>query len=131
MLDDAPGPRFRYFSGEEICLSEGRKIADLPPPLLTRQTRLLAGALIENLRRIFGYVGSYFSREHVLSLADQAVVSGANFFTTLLIARWSGPSQLGIYALGLSVLLSLQGFQEFSYCSTISNPKIPSGGRYC
>ena len=52
------------------------------------------------------------SREHVLSLADQAVVSATGFLTTLLIARWSDSFQLGIYALGLSVLVSVVGLQE-------------------
>ena len=52
------------------------------------------------------------SREHVLSLVDQAVVSGTSFLTTLLIARWSGSSQLGIYALGMSLLLSFLAFQD-------------------
>lgn len=93
-------------------MSEGRKIADSAPPMSTRQMRPPAGASIENLRQVFDYVRGLVSREHVLSLADQAVVSATSFLTTLLIARWSGPSQLGIYALGLSVLLSLQGFQE-------------------
>ena len=44
------------------------------------------------------------SREHVLSLVDQVVVSGTAFLTTLLVARWSGPSQLGVYAVGISLL---------------------------
>jgi hypothetical protein len=55
---------------------------------------------------------SLVSREHVLSLADQAIVSVTGFLTTLLIARLSGSTQLGIYALGLSLLLSLVAFQE-------------------
>jgi O-antigen/teichoic acid export membrane protein len=48
----------------------------------------------------------------MMALADQAVVSGTGVSTTFLIARWSDSSQLGIYALGLSLLLSLVGFQE-------------------
>jgi len=39
-------------------------------------------------------------------------VSAAGFLTTLLIARWSDSTQLGVYALGLSVLLSLLAFQD-------------------
>jgi O-antigen/teichoic acid export membrane protein len=59
-------------------------------------------------KRAFGLV----SREHILSLADQAIVSATGFLTTFLIVRWSGPTQLGIYALGLSLLLSVMGFQD-------------------
>ena len=39
-------------------------------------------------------------------------MSAAGFLTTLLIARWSDSFQLGIYALGLSVLVSVVGLQE-------------------
>ena len=75
--------------------------------------------LFSYFREGWKYASGLISREHFLSLADQAVVSSAGFLTTVLIARWSGPSQLGIYALGLSILLSLLGFQEFSFCSPI------------
>jgi O-antigen/teichoic acid export membrane protein len=57
-------------------------------------------------------LGAIFSREHILSLADQGIVSATGFLTTFLIAHWSGSTQLGIYALGLSVLVSAVGFQE-------------------
>jgi O-antigen/teichoic acid export membrane protein len=80
--------------------------------------RPLAGTSIENVRQVFNYVCGLVSREYVLSLADQAVVSGTSFVTTLLIARGSGSSQLGIYALGMSLLLSFVAFQD----SLISQP---------
>ncbi len=41
---------------------------------------------------------------HVLALADQAVVSGTSLLSTVLVGRFTQPSQLGIYAIGLSVL---------------------------
>ena len=69
-------------------------------------------AIRENLPGGWKYAFSLVSREHVLSLADQAIVSVTGFLTTLLIARWSGSTQLGFYALGLSLLLSLVAFQE-------------------
>ena len=47
-----------------------------------------------------------------LALADQAVVSGASFLTTVLISHWTTPSQLGIYAIGISVLLSILAIQD-------------------
>src|SRR6266849_8130980 len=43
---------------------------------------------------------------HVLALIDQAVVSAASFLTTVIIGRYTDPSQLGAYAIGISVLAS-------------------------
>jgi len=65
-----------------------------------------------SLSAIAKTVGAIISPEHVFALADQAVVSGTSFLTTLLIARWSSSSQLGVYAVGISLLLSVQTFQE-------------------
>ena len=41
-----------------------------------------------------------------MALADQAVVSAASFLTTIIIGRCTDASQLGIYAIGISVLAS-------------------------
>src|SRR2546429_36531 len=46
------------------------------------------------------------SGNNALALIDQAVVSGTSFLTTILIGRWCGASELGIYALGFSLLVS-------------------------
>ena len=46
-----------------------------------------------------------------LALADQAVVSGASFLTTVLISYWTTPSLLGIYTIGISVLVSMLAIQ--------------------
>jgi O-antigen/teichoic acid export membrane protein len=62
--------------------------------------------------RSLATLGTLVSRQHLLSLADQAIVSATSFLATFIIARSSGPAQLGIYALGVSVLLSVVGFQE-------------------
>ena len=48
----------------------------------------------------------FISGAHVLALADQGVVSAASFLTTVIIGRWTNASQLGIYAIGISVLAS-------------------------
>lgn len=49
---------------------------------------------------------------HTLALADQAIVSGASFLTTVLIARWTFPSELGLYSIGISLLISSLAIQE-------------------
>ena len=52
------------------------------------------------------------SLEQALPVADRAVVVGTWFFTALLIARYSDASQLGVYAVGISILAGLVAFQD-------------------
>jgi O-antigen/teichoic acid export membrane protein len=49
---------------------------------------------------------------HFLALADQAIVSGTAFLSTVLVGRWTNPGDLGIYIIALSVLGSLTAVQE-------------------
>lgn len=49
---------------------------------------------------------------HFFSLTDQAVVSGVSFLTTVLVGRWSSPSELGRYSIAMSLLLVAVGVQE-------------------
>jgi O-antigen/teichoic acid export membrane protein len=49
---------------------------------------------------------SLISGIHALAVVDQVVVSAASFLTTVTIGRFSDPSQLGAYAIGISVLAS-------------------------
>lgn len=93
---------------EDICVSEDRKLA----PSSTWGVRLLRSAPSDNLRQFVNYVCGLISRDHVLSLADQAIVSGTSFLTTLMIARYSNIGQLGVYAVGISILVSLVAFQD-------------------
>jgi O-antigen/teichoic acid export membrane protein len=55
-------------------------------------------------------------RTHALGLADQAFVSGASFLTTVLISHWTSPSQLGLYAIGISALASIIAIQDSLIC---------------
>lgn len=45
-------------------------------------------------------------------MADRTLASGTWFFTTLLIARYSDASQLGVYAVAISLLAFLVAFQD-------------------
>jgi O-antigen/teichoic acid export membrane protein len=47
-----------------------------------------------------------------LALADQAVISGASFLTTVTIGRWCLPSELGVYLMGVSLVVSWLGIQD-------------------
>lgn len=49
---------------------------------------------------------------HFLSLADQVIVSGTSLLSTVLVGRWTVPSELGIYTIGLSVLGSILAIQD-------------------
>jgi O-antigen/teichoic acid export membrane protein len=49
---------------------------------------------------------------HALALADQAVVSAASFLTTVVIARWTIPNELGLYSIGITLLVSSLSIQE-------------------
>lgn len=51
------------------------------------------------------------TRQSVLSMADQAVVSGTSFVSSLLIGRECSREALGVYSLMLSLLLLARGCQ--------------------
>ena len=55
--------------------------------------------------------GGSFVKSGSLAIADQAVVSGTNFATSILLG-WSGKTELGIYYLALSTLVFFRGVQE-------------------
>ena len=114
-------------------MSEGVNIGgpSSPPGPAARQMRPFVSAAARFVTRVWNHCLSLVSREHVLSLADQGVVSGASFLSTLLIARWGGASQLGVYALGMSLLLSLLAFQEFSHRTALFDSKVLSRGTFC
>lgn len=62
--------------------------------------------------KAWGCAVKLLTKEHVYSLIDQALVSGTSFLTTLLLARFSNAGELGVYAIGISVLVSLLAFQD-------------------
>lgn len=63
--------------------------------------------------------------KNVLSLLDQAVVSGTSFLTTVVVGRTCGPQELGNYALAFSIALFVANAQE----SLISTPYTIYGNR--
>jgi O-antigen/teichoic acid export membrane protein len=63
-------------------------------------------------RRSGAKLARFVSGTHLLALADQAIVSGASFVSTVVIARACGASELGIYAIGISVLTILISVQD-------------------
>ena len=64
------------------------------------------------LRALGARARALASGNHALALADQAVVSGMNFVTTVVIARTTTPGELGAYAIALSIIASFIAVQE-------------------
>lgn len=64
-----------------------------------------------SLRWFSGQFGKT-SRKGVLALFDQAVFSGSNFLTTVVIGRFCGLDQLGVYSLAFAVLIFLAVIHE-------------------
>src|SRR5438552_13765681 len=71
-----------------------------------RRTRWWAKAGTDRRLGLWSRLVDTDSGNHALALIDQAVVSGTSFLTTILIGRWCGASELGIYSLGFSLLVS-------------------------
>jgi O-antigen/teichoic acid export membrane protein len=86
-------------------------VTSLPtaPSPSARQAQTAADGGSGGVQRRGGWQGflSLISGIHALALVDQVVVSAASFLTTVIIGRFSDPSQLGTYAIGISVLASL------------------------
>ncbi len=58
------------------------------------------------------FAGSSLVQKSGLSVVDQAVVSGTNFATSVLLARFAVQEELGVYYLALSVIYFARGIQE-------------------
>ncbi len=67
------------------------------------------GSLVIRLRRV---LTDSLVQKGMLSVCDQAVVSGTSFVTSVVIGRFCGKDDLGVYYLALSVVLMLRGIQE-------------------
>ncbi|MFQ5730471.1 MAG: lipopolysaccharide biosynthesis protein [Planctomycetaceae bacterium] len=75
------------------------------PPAAPRRRDGLCG-------RVVRAITDPFARDGLLSVFDQAVVSGTSFFTSVLIGRLCGKEDLGVYYLALSIVLFIRGVQE-------------------
>ena len=59
-----------------------------------------------------GAVWSTTARSGAISILDQAVLSGTNFATSVLIGRLCGEAELGVYFLAMSIVLFARGIQD-------------------
>ena len=51
-------------------------------------------------------------QDALVCLFNQGIVSVAGFATSVLIGRWAGKPELGLYVIGLSLVLFARGFQQ-------------------
>jgi O-antigen/teichoic acid export membrane protein len=59
-----------------------------------------------------GLLRSRFPSRYVLVIADQAILSGVSFATSVAVARLCAPAQFGLYVLGVAALLVLRELQS-------------------
>ncbi|HEX3997176.1 MAG TPA: lipopolysaccharide biosynthesis protein [Pirellulales bacterium] len=69
-------------------------------------------SLREQLAGVARYWCGATARKAVVALADQVIVSGASFFTTVLIGRICGPRELGFYSLAFAIVVLLYTVQQ-------------------
>ena len=79
---------------------DGRDAAEAAPPLRSSAVSSLLGGAAERI-----------AQGGLLSMFDQAVVSGANFLTTLILARTCSQDELGVYALAWTIVVFLAAIQ--------------------
>ncbi len=63
-------------------------------------------------RRVASGTAGRTALESTLALVDQALVSGTNFLTTVLVGRIAGLDELGAYSLGFAVVVVLGAIHE-------------------
>ena len=110
-------------------------------------TRTLTKALPGRVFRIKQTLLGSTARKGYISLVDQALISGVNFLTAVILARYMSPSDYGVYVLAFGVYLfvnnvhyalittpmtvlgaPLEGDQLRSYLSSLGLIQIAFGG---
>lgn len=83
-------------------------------PALTETPRLEAWATWPSWRQhLHRHYLVYQGAQHgLLALADQAIISGVNFATVLILARYLDPADYGMYVLLFAILLFINGLQS-------------------
>jgi O-antigen/teichoic acid export membrane protein len=99
-------------TGGVVALEASLPGSGAPPALKEDRGVMAEAAPLGRDKGLWARLAGSASGEHTLALLDQAVVSGTSFLTTILIGRWCGAEELGIYALGFSLLVSWACAQE-------------------
>ncbi len=64
------------------------------------------------IRRVFADLSGASARQGIRTLVDQAIVSGTRFTATIVIGRIAGVEELGLYAIGFSIIMVVNVVQE-------------------
>lgn len=103
-----PGTQTAYLQSERVSIRELMANVDSKVSVPEPASALALAAPWPSLAQPLGAVlGRASARRAVLTLVDQVAVSGTNFATTVIIARFCLQEELGLYALGFSLVLLL------------------------
>ncbi len=83
-----------------------------PADVVVTEPQPLGVRLAGLLRQVAEAVADLPTHKGVLSIFDQAVVSGTNFATSVIIGRMCSKEELGVYYLAFSIVLLVRGIQE-------------------
>src|SRR5205823_14271948 len=97
-----------WFIGRMLHWERGVMDAGLVRDAEIEAAPTLRGWQSAPLARLFRGV----SGKDILAVLDQAVVSGTSFLTTILLWRWCGAGELGVYSLGFTLLVTWGCVQE-------------------
>ena len=67
-------------------------------------------AIARSVRRL--QLGRMLSGDQFWSFGDQAIVSAGNFLTLLLVARWTAASEVGLFAIAISLITIAMALQD-------------------
>jgi O-antigen/teichoic acid export membrane protein len=104
----------------EELLAPSAGTANLPPgaQMIAIETRTIPPEVLRASSFDLPLLSGRTLHQGILSLADQAIVSAANFATSIIIARTCSQAELGLYTLGFSIILLVTDLQT----SLISTP---------
>lgn len=94
------------------------EIAPVPVPQPSPKTN--------TIQRSFAMLRSTASRRDSWALFDQSIISGSNFLTNILLARWLGLREFGVYTLAWTAVLFLNSIQISAIIAPLMSvgPKI-------
>lgn len=77
-----------------------------------RQSPSQTTALSQRLRHLWALYSGSGAKSGYVAAVDQAVISLSNFLATILIARNTSPTELGVYGVGFIAINLARAFQE-------------------
>ena len=87
--------------------------------------------IYSKLRKVIAEMLGHTSQKGLLALGDQTIVSATSFFTSIIIARNCTKDELGLYALGMTIVFFLVSIQESIVTTpyTVYSPRLDAHAR--